>query len=161
MALGWIIRKFVGGSPGTGLFSYLTSRDQNKKRIELENARQEATKNIIAHLPNGAVFREGTPDGWREILMPPVTQSPLFVLPVENPEPAQGRPYEPTELPQQPRALPQGNISNRPERPLRPDYSCSVGYQLSVSYLLTRRYLLTALAGLPTTTCDCRHPLEI
>jgi hypothetical protein len=106
MVLGWILRRLANHSQGTGLFGYLTSRDQNKTRIKLESARQEATKDIIAHLPNGAMFREGTSNGWREILMPPATQSPLFVLPVENSEPAQ-EPCEPTELPQPPRALEQ------------------------------------------------------
>jgi hypothetical protein len=105
MAWGWILQRLASGSAGMGLFGYLASRDQNKTRIKLENARQESTKDIIDHLPSGAVYREGTPDGWREILMPPGGQSSLFVVPLEQRGPAD--PVPPIELPQPPRALSQ------------------------------------------------------
>jgi hypothetical protein len=71
----WILSK-VASSQGTGLFPYLASRDQNRTRIKLEKARQEATTQIIACLPSGAIYREGTPDGWREIRMPRQRQQP-------------------------------------------------------------------------------------
>jgi hypothetical protein len=65
-------------------FAYLTSKDQNKSRIELEKARQAAAANLIDHLPDGAVFRESTADGCREIWMPPLRALPLFVISVES-----------------------------------------------------------------------------
>ena len=105
MAWGWIFRKLASGSPVMGLFGYLTSRDQNKTRIKLEKTRQQSTKDIIDHLPSGAVYREGTPDGWREILMPPGGQSSLFVVPLEQRGPT--NPVPSIELPQPPRALSQ------------------------------------------------------
>ena len=89
MAWTWILGRLASGRQGTGLFRYLATRDQNKTRIELENARREATKEIIDHLPSGAVYREGTPDGWREILMPHSSQPQL---PSFQAETAQGDP---------------------------------------------------------------------
>ena len=55
-----------------GLFSYLSGRDHNRTRIELEKARQAATADLLDHLPCGAIFRESTADGWREVWMPPL-----------------------------------------------------------------------------------------
>jgi hypothetical protein len=73
--------KLLTGKPSlTGLFAYLASRDTNKSRVELEKARQEASTALISRLPNGAVFRESTTDGWREILMPPVQDPPVIAL---------------------------------------------------------------------------------
>jgi hypothetical protein len=103
MALGWILKR-LAGTQSTGLFAYLTSRDQNKSRIELERARIVGTKELIEHLPDGAVYREGTPYGWREIQMPSVRQPPLFALPVEQQTSAKD-PSESVELPHPPMAL--------------------------------------------------------
>ncbi len=63
MAWGWVLKRLAAGPGETGLFSYLASRDRNKTRIKLEEVRHEATKEIIDHLPSGAVYREGTSDG--------------------------------------------------------------------------------------------------
>jgi hypothetical protein len=76
--------KLLTGKPSlTGLFAYLTSRDANKSRVELEKARQETSTALISRLPNGAVFRESTAEGWREILMPPAQDQPIVFLPAE------------------------------------------------------------------------------
>jgi len=106
MTMAWvgIFKRLTAGPHGAGLFSYLASRDRNKTRIKLEKARQEATKEIIDHLPSGAIYREGTSDGWREIVMPQLPQSSLLVVPVEQREHPAG-PGESTELPQSLRAL--------------------------------------------------------
>jgi len=103
MAWGWIFKRLATGSTEMGLFGYLSNRDQNKTRIKLESARQQATMDIIDHLPNGAVYREGTPDGWREIMMPWEPQSSLFMIPMEH----HGSPDSsaPTQLPPPPNAL--------------------------------------------------------
>lgn len=105
MVLGWIFKRpgHAGETTGlwAGLWAYLASRDQNKSRIELERARIAATKELIERLPNGAVYREGTPDGWREIQMPPVSQTSLLVVPVE---PRDSEPHEPSELAEPPHA---------------------------------------------------------
>lgn len=69
----------------TGLFSYLASRDHNKTRVKLEKARQEATKDIIDHLHAGGVYREGTSEGWREILIQ-APQSPIFPASAKQPD---------------------------------------------------------------------------
>ncbi len=92
-----------------GLFAYLTSRDQNKSRIELEKARQAAATDLIDHLPDGAVFRESTADGWREIWMPPLHAPTLFVIPADSSEPAQDTVTLDESLAQNPRALSQDN----------------------------------------------------
>jgi hypothetical protein len=75
----WFLKRLVDPK-SAGFFAYLTSRDQNKSRIELEKARQAAAADLIDHLPDGAVFRESTTDGWREIWMPPLRALPLFVI---------------------------------------------------------------------------------
>lgn len=69
-----------------GFFAYLISRNQNKSRIELEKARQEAAADLIDHLPDGAVYRESTADGWREIWMPPLHALRLSVIPADSSE---------------------------------------------------------------------------
>lgn len=94
MALGWILKRLANGSQGAGLWGYLTSRDQNKTKIKLEKARAAGTKELIQELPDGATYREGTPDGWREIQMPSTPQPPLFVLPVQQQESAAENPHE-------------------------------------------------------------------
>jgi hypothetical protein len=88
MALGWILKRLANRTQGTGLWSYLTSRDQNKTKIKLEKARVAGTTELIQQLPKGAVYREGTSDGWREIQMPSTPQ-PLFFLPVQQGESAE------------------------------------------------------------------------
>jgi len=104
MSLMWFLKR-LSGPKGAGLFAYLTSRNQNKSRIELEKARQAAATDLIDHLPDGAVFRESTADGWREIWMPPIQAHPLFFLPVASSESAQN-PSTLGELPtQNPKAL--------------------------------------------------------
>jgi hypothetical protein len=86
MAWGWVVKMLATRSQGTGLFGYLASMDRNKTRVRLEKARQEATKEIIDHLAGGGVYREGTPEGWREIMIPQALQSPIFVAPIEQPD---------------------------------------------------------------------------
>ena len=100
MVWGWLIRRLTGGSQDPGFFGYLTSRDQNKTRIERDKVRMEETKEIISRLPYSAVYREGTADGWREIQMPP--PPPVFVFPEEY-----RPPREPMDLPDPPKALDQ------------------------------------------------------
>jgi hypothetical protein len=85
MSLMWSLKR-LSGPKDAGLFAYLTSRNQNKSRIELEKARQAAATDLIDHLPDGAVFRESTADGWREIWMPPMQAPPLFFLPADSGE---------------------------------------------------------------------------
>jgi hypothetical protein len=86
MVFGWILKRLGHETQTTGLWGYLASRDRNKSRVEYEKARIAATKELIDHLPNGAVYREGTPEGWREIQMPLVPEPPLFVVPIERRE---------------------------------------------------------------------------
>jgi hypothetical protein len=110
MALGWILKRLANGTQRTGLWAYLASRDQNKSRIELEKTRVAGTRELIEHLPNGAVYREGTPDGWREIQMPSAPQPSLFILPGKQRESAENT-ADPAELPQSPAALGQAEWS--------------------------------------------------
>jgi len=70
-----------------GMWAYLASKARDKSRIELERTRTEGTRQILDRLPYGAVIREGTADGWREIQMPDAPQSPLFLIPTENRSP--------------------------------------------------------------------------
>ena len=93
MALLMFLKRLVGGTGGGGLFGYLARKDDNKTSIELDGARQAAAKDLIDKLPNGAVLRESTPDGWRlEIWMPPLQVPPLFILDADRSEPVQGLP---------------------------------------------------------------------
>jgi hypothetical protein len=103
MAWGWLLRRLGNGQQGLGLWGYLAIRAQNKAAVDREKTRIEATKDLIDHLPSGAVYREGTPDGWREIWMPNASQQSLFLLPVEHLEPTRESP-EPPELPSQSQA---------------------------------------------------------
>lgn len=75
-----------------GLFAYLISRHATRVKLQTEKARQEGTADLIRLLPNGAVFKDGTGDSWREIWMPPTAPRPaLFILPPEQDQPqAQG-----------------------------------------------------------------------
>jgi hypothetical protein len=85
MSFMWFLKR-LSGAKSAGLFAYLTSRSQNKSKIELEKARQAAATDLIDHLPDGAVFRESTAEGWREIWMPPIHAPALFFLPVDSSE---------------------------------------------------------------------------
>ena len=80
MLQGRFLKRFSGAAQGTGLWDYLTSKARNKSKIELERTRTEGTKQLIDHLPYGAVLREGTAGGWREIQMPDAPQSPWLML---------------------------------------------------------------------------------
>lgn len=122
MAWGRILKRLTSGSQGAGLFGYLTSRDQNQSRVKYENARKEATKDIIGHLPDGAVYREGTPDGWREILMPQAAPQLAFMAP-EHDE-SRRDPCQATELPPALKALDQHNDSSSLQGLPRPPSSC-------------------------------------
>jgi len=104
MFWGWILKRIASRPDRMGLFGYLAIRDRNRSQIKLEGARQESAKDLIDHLPCGAVYREGTADSWREIWMPPAPRSRLFVIPGVHHEPAHG-PRNPAELAQPPRAL--------------------------------------------------------
>src|ERR1700722_9137221 len=97
MAWGGLLRRLGNGQQGLGLWGYLAIRAQNKAVADREKARIEATKDLINHLPSGAVYREGTPDGWREIWMPNTSQQSLFLLPVDHLEPTRES-LEPPEL---------------------------------------------------------------
>ena len=112
MALRWFLKRLARGAQDTGLWGYLASRDQNKSRIELERVRVAGTKELIDHLPNGAVYREGTPDGWREIQMPPASQ--LFVMPVRHRK-SEGESSNSVELPPTSMALDQGEGPGSPD----------------------------------------------
>src|SRR5262249_60165144 len=50
----------------------------NRSRIDLERARVAGTRELFKDLPNGAVYREGTPDCWREIQMPPAPRTTVI-----------------------------------------------------------------------------------
>jgi hypothetical protein len=89
MSLISLLRTLAVGHRKTGLFSFLACRDNNRSKIELEKARSAATAEIIDHLPCGAIFRESTADGWREIWVPQ-TPLPLLVAPADNCAPMQG-----------------------------------------------------------------------
>jgi hypothetical protein len=91
MSLSWLLKALVGSQKTTGLFSYLAGRDHNRSRIELERARQAATANLLDHLPRGAVFRESTADGWREVWIPPLPTAPLFIVPTDGCDQLYGR----------------------------------------------------------------------
>jgi hypothetical protein len=108
MALRWIL----GLVRGSGLWGYLTSRDQNKSQIELAKVHVVETKELIKDLPYGAVYREGTRDGWREIHMPPAPQ--LFVMPVRHDE-SERESSKSAELPSESMALDQGEGSGPPD----------------------------------------------
>jgi hypothetical protein len=97
----WFLKRLANGQQSPGLWGYLAIRAQNKAVVEREKARAEAARELIDHLPAGAVYREGTSDSWREIWMPSTSQQPLFVLPVEHRGSARESP-EPSELPSQP-----------------------------------------------------------
>jgi len=86
MSLTGLARALLGS--GTGLFAYLAGRNENRNKVELEKARQEASAALISQLPDGAVFRESTPNGWREILMPPCQEARLIILPADAGQPA-------------------------------------------------------------------------
>jgi hypothetical protein len=116
MVLRWIFKRLAHARQATGLWGYLAGRDQNRSRIELERTRVAGTKDLIQHLPHGAVYREGTPDGWREIQMPPVSQPSMLVLPVQ-PHVTAKEFSEPTELPHSPTALSHGEESDLPANP--------------------------------------------
>jgi hypothetical protein len=118
MVWGWIFKKLATGSQGMGLFGYLACKDQNKTRIKLEDARRQATRDIIDNLPSGAVYREGTPDGWREIMMPWEPRSSLFMLPIEQRDPTDS--LAPTQLLPLPEALNQYDDANSLEGPQEP-----------------------------------------
>lgn len=111
MALRWLLKRLTKESQRTGLWGYLASRDHNKSRIELERTRTSGTQELIQHLPPGAILREGTPDGWREIQMPSMLPSPLFVLPSEPQRLAKDC-QEISQLPQPPIALSQGESAS-------------------------------------------------
>lgn len=105
-------RRLAKESQSTGLWGYLASRDENKSRIELERTRTAGTRELIQHLPAGAILREGTSDGWREIHMPsvPLPQVPFFVLPTEPHKLTEDR-QEVHGVPQSPMVLSQGEES--------------------------------------------------
>jgi hypothetical protein len=106
MGWGWILRRIARDSRHAGLFDYLASRDRNKMRVTLEDRRREAAKDLVGRLPNGAVYREKTADGWMEIQMPdPARQPPLFVVPMDQRDRPQGCHDPSVQPPQQPRAL--------------------------------------------------------
>lgn len=94
MLWGWIVKSIASRPDRTGLFGYLAIRDSNRCKIELERGRQEAFKVVVGNLPCGAVYREVTGDGRREIWMPPPPRSRLLVLPVVHHESMCG-PYAP------------------------------------------------------------------
>jgi hypothetical protein len=61
---------FRGNSGRDGVWDFLTKRAEGKGRVDLEQARNEGTREAIQLLPLGAVLREGG-QGWiREIWMP-------------------------------------------------------------------------------------------
>lgn len=104
MSLRWILRQLGASSRHTGFFGYLLRRDDNKTRIQLENARHQATTDLIDRLPRGALYREGTADGWREIQILDTARSSLFVLPTGHPKRPEDH-HDQAELRQQRRAL--------------------------------------------------------
>lgn len=79
MAWGWISGLLASHPGRVGLFEYLACRDRNRTRIKLEDARREATNDLIDRLPYGAVYRETARDCRREIWMPSPPQSPLLL----------------------------------------------------------------------------------
>jgi hypothetical protein len=114
MHLTGIMRMLTGRPGSTGLFAYLSSRNVNKSRVELERARQEASTALIRQLPNGAVFRESTTDGWREILMPAPPGQPGIVLPATSTQPPCGTDVQDVIAGQRPKAI-SGEGDREPE----------------------------------------------
>jgi hypothetical protein len=112
MAWGWIFELLGSHPDGVGLFGYLASRDRNRTRIKLEDARREATSDLIDHLPYGTVYRETTRDCRREIWMPSQPEPPVLLFPVVHHEPTDD-PFDPAELLQALRALGQDRPSRR------------------------------------------------
>jgi hypothetical protein len=104
MSLTGFLKLLTGKPVGAGLFAYLASRDANQNRVKLEKARQEASSALISQLPNGAVFRESTADGWREIWMP-TSQDPPVILPTASMEPAYGIASQGAVAGQKPKAI--------------------------------------------------------
>ena len=112
MAWGWISELF-GSHPGRmGLFRYLAGRDRNRTRIGLEDARREATNDLINHLPYGAVYRETTKECRRELWMPSQPQPPVVLFPVVHHESAND-PFDPAEILTALRALAQDRPGRR------------------------------------------------
>lgn len=109
MAWRWISELLGGHRDGPGLFGYLASRDRNRTRIRLEETRRDATRDLIHHLPYGAVYRETTGGCRREIWMPCQPQPPVLLVPVVHHEPADD-PFDPAELPA---ALPEPGPARR------------------------------------------------
>jgi hypothetical protein len=108
-----LISELLGSHPdGVGLFGYLASRDRNRTRVKLEDARRETANDLIGHLPYGSVYRETTRDCRREIWMPSRPQSPVLFFPVVHHEPAND-PFNSARLPTALRAL------GPPQRPVR------------------------------------------
>jgi hypothetical protein len=113
MAWEWILKRLTAGTPNSGLWAYLASRDKTNGQIKIEKARAEGTVRILEHLPAGAVFREGTPDGWREIQMPGANQQAVFVR-VEPAESARADLDAPE--PPKPRQIDASNQADRESR---------------------------------------------
>jgi hypothetical protein len=125
MAWGWLLKRFTDVSRSTGLWSHLASKAREKSKIELEKTRTEATKQLIDHLPYGAVLREGTTDGWREIQMPDAPQSPLLILPMESHGPGGGA-LKPTESGQPLEVFDESRNPDQCEGPYGPPSACQL-----------------------------------
>jgi hypothetical protein len=62
---------------GPGLWGYLTKRAELKYLKEHDGSHHIETMSLIERLTPGAVFRESSSDGWREVRIPPQPCRPI------------------------------------------------------------------------------------
>jgi hypothetical protein len=114
MTVAWIriAERLLGGPRGVGLFAYLAGRDQNKSLLDRENARRESLRDLLDHLPPGAVYAEKTPDGWMEIRKPGAPHASLLMFPIESFQPTED-PCQLAELGHVPKDLENDQVDHR------------------------------------------------
>jgi hypothetical protein len=61
---------FGAGSGRTGVWDFLSTHSEGKRRVDLQRELNEGTLRAIRELRPGMVLREGGPDWVREISMP-------------------------------------------------------------------------------------------
>jgi hypothetical protein len=104
MAWQWILKKLASASQDRGLWSYLSGRNDNRTRIELERVHAAGSTEIIDHLPPGSTFTDETATGRREIRKGPVPGTSLLFVSHEPGQSAADS-TESAKLPQPPEAL--------------------------------------------------------
>jgi hypothetical protein len=115
MAWQWILKKLASASQDGGLWGYLSRRNDNRTRIELERVHAAGSTEIIDHLPPGSTFTDETATGRREIRKGLAPGTSLFFVSHE-PGQSTGDSAKSAKLPQPSESL---DKSNGP-RPLQP-----------------------------------------